>query len=138
MDYRLDNLLFDLDGPGVSAVDWQGLSIGAPLRDVAFFLSTGLHPEDRRTHERAIVEAYHAKLLTYADPSNGLDAYSFEECWDDYRRGMLQNPFITVFGCVYGTRTERGDRMFLAMIERGCDAIRELGVLDLIAAGGDQ
>lgn len=129
MDYRLDNLLFDLDGQGVNAVDWQGLSIGLPLRDVAFFLSTGLMVDDRRTHERDIVAAYHQKLLTY-----GVTGYSFEHCWDDYRLGMLQNPFITVFGCVYGARTERGDRMFLAMIERGCAAIRDLDVLTLIAA----
>ena len=127
MDYRLDNLLFDLDGKGVNAVDWQGMSIGLPMRDPAFFLSTGLLPADRSAHERAIIEAYHEKLLTY-----GVADYSADQCWDDYRWGMLQNPFITVFGCVYGTRTERGDRMFLAMIERGCAAIRDLAVLDLI------
>lgn len=128
MDYRLDNLLFDLEGGGVTAVDWQGLSIGLPMRDVAFFLSTGLLAEDRRAHEKDIVSAYHAKLLTY-----GVTGYSLEQCWDDYRFGLLQNPFITVFGCAYGTRSERGDRMFLAMIERGCDAIRDLDVLTLIA-----
>jgi hypothetical protein len=49
---------------------------------------------------------------------------------------MFHNPFITVFGCVYGTRTERGDRMFLAMTERGCAAIRDLGVLGLVSAEG--
>lgn len=131
MDYRLDNLLFDADG-SVSAVDWQGMSLGLPARDPAFFLSTGLLPGDRRAHERSIVAAYHDRLRTYATPENGLAAYSAEQCWEDYRWGMLQNPFITVFGCVYGTRTERGDQMFLAMIERGCTAIRELDVLDLI------
>jgi hypothetical protein len=128
MDYRLDNLLFDLDGDGVNAVDWQSMSIGLPGRDVAFFLSTGLVPEDRREHEQAIVAAYHQKLLAY-----GVDGYSANQCWDDYRFGMLQNPFITVLGCVYGTRTERGDRMFLAMIERGCAAIRDHDVFSLIA-----
>ncbi len=132
MDYRLDNLLFAVDGPTVFAVDWQGMSLGLPARDPAFFLSTGLLPEERREHERAIVTAYHAKLLTYGSPTNGLADYSLEQCWDDYRWGMLQNPFITVFGCVYGSRTERGDQMFLAMIARGCAAIRDLGTLDLI------
>jgi hypothetical protein len=128
MDYRLDNLLFDLGGPDVHAVDWQGISIGLPLRDVAFFLSTGLMIEDRRAHETDIVAAYHQKLSGY-----DIGDYSFEQCWDDYRLGLVQNPFITVFGCVYGTRTERGDRMFLAMIERGCAAIRDLDVISLLA-----
>ncbi len=126
MDYRLDNLLFGEHE--VWAVDWQGVSIGLPTRDVAFFLSTGLMVEDRRRYEWDIVAAYHSRLMTY-----GVEGYSAEQCWNDYRFGMLQNPFITVFGCAYGSRTERGDRMFLAMIERGCAAIRDLDVLDLIA-----
>lgn len=132
MDYRLDNLLFGRDeagAPNVFAVDWQGMSVGLPARDIAFFLSTGLQVEDRRAHEEAIVAAYHAKLLTY-----GVEDYSLEQCWDDYRLGTVQNPFITVFGCVYSSRTERGDRMFLAMIERGCAALRDLDVLALVAA----
>lgn len=129
MDYRLDNLLFDTDGPGVNAVDWQGLSIGHPLRDVAFFLSTGLSVDDRRAHEERIVRAYHERLATY-----GVIEYPWEQCWDDYRFGTLQNVFITVFGCAYSARSERGDRMFLAMIERGCAAIRDLDVIALVAA----
>ena len=39
-DYRLDNLMFPVDGPGVSAVDWQTASTGPPLRDLAYFLGT--------------------------------------------------------------------------------------------------
>jgi len=134
MDYRLDNLLFDEDA--VYAVDWQGLSVGHPLRDVAFFLSTGLSVADRRAHEEEIVRAYHAKLAAYATEANGLGGYTWERCWEDYRFGMLQNTFITVFGCAYSSRTERGDRMFLAMIERGCAAIRDLDVLELIREAG--
>ena len=43
-DYRLDNLLFapaDANDP-VVAVDWQVVTVGLPLRDVAFLLATGL------------------------------------------------------------------------------------------------
>ena len=46
-DYRLDNLMFHPDGR-VWAVDWQTLSLGLPVRDVSFVLSTGLATEDRR------------------------------------------------------------------------------------------
>lgn len=126
MDYRLDNLLFAPDGSDVCAVDWQGMAVGLPGRDVAFFLSTGVSVAERREHERAIVDAYHEKLSSY------VPHYSPEDCWGDYRFGMLQTVFITVLGLVYGSRTERGDRMFAAMIERGCAAIRDLGTLDLI------
>jgi hypothetical protein len=53
-DYRLDNLLFAPPGAAepVVAVDWQVLTVGPPLRDVAFLIATGLRAEDRRVAER--------------------------------------------------------------------------------------
>ena len=61
--------------------------------------------------------------------------YSAEECWDDYRFAMLQGPLIAVFGCAYSsTPTERGDRMFAAMISRSVEAIRDLGTVGLLEA----
>ncbi|MET3960846.1 aminoglycoside/choline kinase family phosphotransferase [Marmoricola sp. OAE513] len=132
-DYRLDNLLFLAD-PGadalpVSAVDWQTLSLGLPARDLAYLLGTGLSVEDRREHERAIVEEYHADLLVY-----GVTDYTAEQAFDDYRFAMLQGPLVSVFGCAYGARTERGDAMFAAMVNRSCTAMRDLGTLDLVGA----
>ncbi|MFC5751875.1 phosphotransferase family protein [Actinomadura rugatobispora] len=127
-DYRLDNLLFPpAPGRGVTAVDWQTLSIGHPARDLAYFLCTSLDPGDRAAHERALVEAYHAALAWY-----GVKGYDLDTCFEDYRFAALQGPLITVLGCAYGTRTERGDEMFLTMAARSCAAIRELGSLDLI------
>ncbi|NYG57315.1 hypothetical protein BJ980_000238 [Nocardioides daedukensis] len=126
-DYRLDNLMFSTVDEEVVAVDWQTLSIGLPARDLAYLLGTGLAPADRRTHERGIVEAWHAALVRL-----GVDGYTLAEAWDDYRFAMVQGPLVTVFGCAYGTRTERGDQMFAAMAERSCAAIRELGTLELV------
>ncbi|MBZ5739172.1 phosphotransferase family protein [Nocardioides mangrovi] len=126
-DYRLDNLLFPPDGgPGVVAVDWQTLSLALPARDLAYFLGTSLRVADRRAHERDLVAAYHHALASY-----GVADYSLDDCWDDYVFALIQGPLVSVFGCAYGTRTERGDRMFAAMVERSCAAIRDLGTLDL-------
>ena len=66
--------------------------------------------------------------------SYGITDYDRETCWRDYRLGMLQAPLITTLGCAFASTTERGDEMMLVMLERGCQAIRELGSLDLIAA----
>jgi hypothetical protein len=129
-DYRLDNLLFPPDGSaGVVAVDFQTLSLALPARDLAYFLGTSLSVEDRRAHERDLVAAYHAALTSY-----GVASYSPEDCWDDYRLAMIQGPLVSIFGCAYGTRTERGDQMFAVMIARSCAAIRDLGTLALAAA----
>ncbi len=130
-DYRLDNLLFPPGGGPSTAVDWQTLSLGLPARDLAYVLGTGLVVDDRRAHERDLVASYHAALEGY-----GVASYPLELAWDDYRFAMLQGPLVSVFGCAYGTRTERGDRMFAAMVTRACAAIRDLGTIALASAEG--
>lgn len=128
-DYRLDNPLFPRnEEPGVSAVDWQTLSIGLPARDLAYLLGTGLLVPERREHERALVAHYHQALV-----GHGVTGYDAEQCWEDYRFAMVQGPLVTVFGCAYGAPSERGDQMFAVMAERSCTAIRDLGTLDLAA-----
>jgi Phosphotransferase enzyme family len=128
-DYRLDNLLFAPAGAAdpVIAVDWQVVTVGLPLRDVAFLLATGLSPEDRRAGERAIVGAYHRRLVEL-----GVAGYDAQRCWDDYRYALFQGPFITVLGAFVGQRTERGDRMFTVMADRSATAIDDLEALSLL------
>ena len=40
--------------------------------------------------------------------------------------GMLQIPLLTMLGFAFSAATERGDDMALAMLARGCAAIRDL------------
>jgi hypothetical protein len=129
-DYRLDNLLFPPAGPGVAAVDWQTVSLGLPARDVAFLLGTSLAVGDRRAAEQALVAAYHGALA-----GHGVGSYTLDECWDDYRFGLLQGPLIAVTGAAFSRRTDRGDDMFTAMATRACAAVRDHGTLDLVTAG---
>jgi Phosphotransferase enzyme family len=128
-DYRLDNLLFatPTGGPPCTAVDWQLVAVGLPARDLGFFLGTGLKGEERALNEHGLVSAYHDALTGY-----GVDDYSLEQCWDDYRYGLFQGPLITVLGAMYATQTERGDEMFVAMTERCCAAIRESDALEML------
>ncbi|MBC9733254.1 phosphotransferase [Nocardioides marmotae] len=127
-DYRLDNLMFSPDpAVPVKAVDWQTLSLGLPAKDLAYLVATSLDPGVRREHERSVVAAYHARLVEH-----GVTDHPLEECFEDYRFAMLQGILVSVFGCAYGARTERGDRMFAVMVERTAAAVRELGTLDLL------
>jgi hypothetical protein len=129
-DYRLDNLLFPPDeAPGVAAVDWQTLTIGLPTRDLAYFVTTTFDAPQRRANEYGLVAAYHDALT-----GHGVADYGLERCWDDYRFAALQGPLIAVLGAAYGNPTERGNRMFAAMVARSCAAIRDLGTLGLIRA----
>jgi hypothetical protein len=127
-DYRLDNLLFDPDRTQVTVVDWQTLGVGLPARDLAYFTATSLNSQLRLTIEKDLVDEYYRTLLDY-----GVTGYEPETCWRDYRLGMTQALLISALGFAFATATERGDDMVLAMLRRGCQAIRDLGTLELIA-----
>ena len=115
IDYRLDNLLIDESGdsPSVSVVDWQSITTGRPLGDVAYFIGGGMLPEPRRRAEQQLVRSYHSRLL-----ESGVDDYSFGECWDDYRRGCFTGFAVTVVASMLVQETERGNRMFTVMAQR--------------------
>jgi hypothetical protein len=126
-DYRLDNLLFDPAHNWVSVVDWQTLGVGLPARDLSYFTATSLDSKLRSAIEKDLVDQYHQALLGY-----GVTDYDRETCWRDYRLGMPQALLISALGFAFATSTERGDDMVLTMLSRGCQAVRELGTLDLL------
>jgi hypothetical protein len=141
-DFRPDNLLFSVDGPfdglfsvdgpfdradarsgpAVAAVDWQGFSRGNGMSDVSFLIGNALTPEIRRANEERLVRDYHAALV-----AAGVSSYTFAACWDDYSRSLLSALLTTIFGAMYGVRTERGDRMFELMGSRHARQILDLG-----------
>ncbi|WP_426574000.1 phosphotransferase family protein [Aquihabitans sp. McL0605] len=128
-DYRLDNLMFGADADDVVAVDWQTLSVGPPLRDVAYFLGTSITTEARRADEVRLVATYHDALV-----ARGIEGYSADRCFEDYRIGQLHGPLITTVGAIYSpaARSAAADEMFLAMARRTCAAIRDLGSIALL------
>jgi aminoglycoside phosphotransferase (APT) family kinase protein len=126
-DYRLDNMLFYPDANSITIVDWQTLGVGLPARDLSYFTATSLKPELRSAIEEDLVDEYHRTLSGY-----GVTHYDRETCWRDYRLGMLQALLISALGFAFATATDRGDDMVLTMLSRGCQAIRDLGTLDLI------
>ena len=98
-DYRLDNLMLPPTGQdGVVALDWQGVIVGLPARDLSYFVCTSLDVDTRRDAERDLVGSYHRELVAH-----GVDDYQLERCFDDYRFGLLQVPLTMVVGCVYAT-----------------------------------
>lgn len=127
-DYRLDNLMIGPDAD-VSAIDWQTLSVGLPPRDLAYLLATSVSPAQRHETESDLVSLYREALL-----GHGVTGYSAQDCFADYRLGMLQCPLIIVLGAAYGNPTERGDEMFATMIRRSCAAIRDLDTVSLASS----
>ncbi|WP_280311024.1 phosphotransferase [Nocardia abscessus] len=119
-DLRIDNVMFSPEG-AVTIIDWQTITVGQPLRDIAFLLATSLSIEDRRAGERRIIEDYHRALVDY-----GVTGYTAEQCRRDYVSSLIQAPLIVVFGCGAAQPTDRGDAMFLTMLDRSATAIDDL------------
>lgn len=124
VDYRLDNLLIDeaKTPPAISVVDWQSITLGSPLGDVAYFLGAGLRSATRIEVEQEIVRAYHDALL-----KQGIADYDWDACWTDYRKGTFAGFYVTVIASMIVERTERGDEMFLTMARRHARHAIDLG-----------
>ncbi len=122
-DYRLDNLLFRTDPDDCIAVDWQTAGVGSAGSDLSYCIATSLPIAVRAEVERDLIAGYGARLR-----SHGADR-SDAELWDDYVFGLGHGVVITVLGAFVGTRTERGDDMFIAMAERLAAAMLDHGSL---------
>jgi hypothetical protein len=128
-DYRLDNLLF---GAGTcTVVDWQTVSWGPAMADASYFLGNGLLVDDRRAHEEELVRTYHEALL-----QNGVSAFSWDTCWEEYRRQVFGNLVMAICASMIVQRTDRGDDMFMASVERSAQQAIDLESVDLLPAPG--
>jgi hypothetical protein len=128
-DYRLDNMLFGTGGNGtpLAVVDWQTAGTGPGLADASYFLGAGLLPEDRRKHERALIEAYHQALI-----AGGVEGYDWDTCWTDYRRFSYGGLVMAMAASMLVERTDRGDDMFMAMATRHCEQILDLDATEFL------
>lgn len=115
MDYRLDNFLINeqSDPTRITVVDWEGVGVNQPLTDVAYLLGSSLLPDVRVEFEDKIVRAYYEALV-----GSGITGFSWDECWNAYRRASLHGFVIMVIAGMLVVQTERGDRMLNAMIQR--------------------
>ena len=123
VDYRLDNLMISADEvPDITVVDWQSITLGAPLNDVAYFLGAGMDSEPRMAAEDGIVRDYYRAL-----GATGVADYAWEECWQDYRRGAFAGFGVTVIASMIVQRTDRGDQMFTTMARRHAQHAIDVG-----------
>ncbi len=120
-DLRLDNLFFDhADGSPVTIIDWQLSVRSMGALDVSYFIAESLATDDRRVHERALLERYHAGLV-----AGGVTEYSFEQLYDDYRVSLFTQLSIPVVGSSMDPGNDRGRRLMDAMVERTLIAIED-------------
>lgn len=85
-DFHLDNLMLDLDGQTnkFAVLDWQFVQLGRGIFDIAWFLSSSVKTEDRRSNEMHFLRMYHDLLV-----ENGVNNYSFDEMLVDYKLTLI-------------------------------------------------
>jgi thiamine kinase-like enzyme len=129
-DYRLDNLLFGLPGSPkpLTVVDWQTVSFGPVMLDASYLLAGSLVVDDRRAHEEELLRSYHAVLL-----SRGVEGFSWEMCWEGYRRQAFHGVLMAVAASMLVVQTQRGDDMFMTSLARGAQQVLDLDSLDILA-----
>lgn len=96
-DIHLDNVLFGVgegDAPAI-ILDWQAAGRGKGVSDVAYFMISSVPSGQRRQTEQGLLRLYHTLLL-----ENGIENYSFAQCWFDYKLSMVSKLFITVIATV--------------------------------------
>jgi aminoglycoside phosphotransferase (APT) family kinase protein len=93
-------------------LDWQTPGIGHAVSDLSYFLGGSLLVEDRREHERALLERYRSGLADH-----GVELGD-DECWTAYRRYAFAGLNMAIIASMLVGRTDRGDDMFMAMAER--------------------
>jgi Ecdysteroid kinase-like family len=126
-DYRLDNMLFGADGAArpLTVVDWQTVTWAPAMTDLAYFLGCALPAEDRRAHYDALLDAYHRALgpdapITLADVREGV------------RRQSFFGVMMAIVSSMLVERTERGDEMFMTMLQRHCEHVLDTDALAIL------
>ncbi|KAL3462201.1 Ecdysteroid kinase-domain-containing protein [Aspergillus heterothallicus] len=127
-DYRLDNMLFKYEGEtpvSVSVVDWQMLNMGSVFQDLAYFVGMSIPTEVRR-------ERIDELLQVYIEAFGPEPPLTIEEC----RQGLREQAFwglpLAFASPMILEQTDRGDEMFLTMLDRLASFIIDLNAVDTL------
>jgi hypothetical protein len=128
-DYRLDNMLFGAAGAArpLTVVDWQTVTWGPAMTDLAYFLGCALPVAERRKHYDALLDGYHTAL--------GPDApISLADVREGVRRQSFFGVMMAIVSSMLVERTERGDAMFMTMLQRHCEHVLDTDALATLPA----
>ena len=91
-DAHLWNFLFPRSDEGATyLIDWQFWHLDVGVRDVAFLFALHWDPTERRQLELPLLHFYHEQLI-----NAGINNYSFDDLWLDYRRCLVRNLTIPI------------------------------------------
>lgn len=122
-DAHVRNFLYPRKrGGSVKIVDWQFWGIGIGTFDLRHLLGSALKG-DLRKHQRELVQYYYRQLTRDVSVD-----YSWDVCWADYRKGVIDNLFMPVWQYAgFGWEYERWENTLHSAVENyyalDCDEI---------------
>ena len=128
LDFRSDNFMFGTheEAPPLVVVDWQTVTEGNAMWDLAYLIGGSFLPPERARVERGLLEHYRQGMA-----AAGVE-YDAETMWRDYRHGALWGVVMTVIATILAAQTERGDAMLTVMAQRHGRHALDLQSLDLV------
>jgi hypothetical protein len=115
-----------LPGDETGFLDWQVVRRGSWIQDVGYFLVGSLTVEDRRVHERALLEIYRDALRP-----EGSQVPTSDEIWHRYRQSPSYG--LAIWLSTLGTDGWQRHEVSLALAERYAAALDDLETLEITA-----
>ena len=118
-----------LDGGRVGFVDWGLSRVSTPLRDVSYFLTMTVDPDERRRSERELLRLYVDALR-----AAGGAAITFDEAWSVHRVQAAYTVLATFLVFMPTYATPEAQTLGHALLRRAKLALDDLDVVDALRA----
>jgi Ecdysteroid kinase-like family len=117
-----------LDGGRVGFLDWGLSRASTPLRDVSYFLTMAVDPDERRTSERELLRLYLDALRTAGGPD-----IDFDEAWSVHRV-QAGYTVVATFLAFMPSYAGDGQALGVALRRNSEQALDDLEVVDAMRA----
>jgi hypothetical protein len=118
-----------LDGERVGFLDWGLSRESTPLRDVSYFLTMTVDPEDRRANERELLSSYLHALRAAGGPD-----IAFDDAWLVHRVQASYTVVATFLAFMPSYLAGDGQGLGVALRRRAELALEDLEVVDALTA----
>jgi hypothetical protein len=118
-----------LDGSRVGFLDWGLSRVSTPLRDVSYFLTMSVDPEERRRSERDLLQLYLDALRATGGPD-----ITFDEAWFVHRVQAGYTVVATFLAFMPSYLAGDGQGLGVALRTRSELALDDLDVVDAMRA----
>jgi aminoglycoside phosphotransferase (APT) family kinase protein len=129
-DTHIGNVFFDHGRTGF--LDWGIMNVNTPMRDLSYFLTMALTPDDRRASEADLIRLYLDRWK-----HGGGDAITFDEAWTAHRVHAAYTVPASCQVVMFPEGVSERRRIFAdAFLDRAQQSLDDLDALGALRARG--